>query len=295
MAGSIRSEGVDRWPIRVTCVECGFVTDTFECFSEHRSGPPWCAFIDPPETRSRYSSVRTFAKLLVPFLPWRQLTLATPVAERRCVMWTFTCLMASSIVIAGVTAWVAAFSRLYTLLAYWPLRTLSDITGIGSPLSTTEVPFFMGGWASIPVTGLVWSFSCLISMLPLWFSFLFVLFILPVSRKRAKIHGSHLQRIAVISLLPLLVFPLLFPMMILLLNLRSLIPINPMQALFSLHLVGVCYFTCWWYGLVRCYLKLPHASGIIISMLVIGALIQGVVSLRIDGELILKFIWQNLT
>ena len=33
----------------------------------------------------------------------------------------------------------------------------------------------------------------------------------------------------------------------------------------------------------------------IISMLVIGALIQGVVSLRIDGELILKFIWQNLT
>ena len=295
MAGSIQSDGPDRWPIRVTCVECGFVTDTFECFSEHRSGPPWCAFADLPGSRSRFSSLQTFVKLLVPFLPWRQLTLATPVAEGRCVKWTFTSLIASLIVIAGVTAWLAAFSRISILLAYWPLRTLSDITGIGSPLSSSDVPFFMGEWISLPVTGLVWSFGCLIGMLPLWLSYLFVLFVLPVSRKRAKIHGSHLRRIAVVSLLPLVVFPLLFPVMILFLNHQSVIPINPVEALFALHLVGVCYVTCWWYGLVRCYLKLPHASGIIISMLVIGALIQGFCSLRVDGEPLFRFIWQNIT
>ena len=39
-------------------------------------------------------------------------------------------------------------------------------------------------------------------------------------------------------------------------------------------LCGIGYFACWWYGLVRCYLKLPHAMGIIVSMLIIGLIIQ---------------------
>jgi hypothetical protein len=49
---------------------------------------------------------------------------------------------------------------------------------------------------------------------PPWCAFLFVLFVLPVTRKRAKVHGSHLRRVVVMSLLPLLVFSVLFPIAI---------------------------------------------------------------------------------
>lgn len=34
--------------------------------------------------------------------------------------------------------------------------------------------------------------------------------------------------------------------------------------------MGSRRFACWWQGLLRCCLKLPHASGIVISMLIIG-------------------------
>ena len=135
-------------------------------------------------------------------------------------------------------------------------------------------PFSSTGFLEHVITGAIWTLGSFIGMLPLWFSFLLVLFVLPITRKRARVHASHVLRVVILSLLPLLIFPVLLPILALWLTLVPTTRTDSGMLLVLMILCGVGYFACWWYGLIRCYLKLPHAMGIVISMLIIGLIIQ---------------------
>jgi hypothetical protein len=270
MAGSIQAAGTDCWPLRVTCVECGFETHTVECFSEHRSGPPWCAFINSSETRRRSAPLQTFWRMLVPFAPWRELRLSTPVSWRHFMLWVIGALVVSWILIIGCVAVFSAFSVEADRLASVPGRIYRGSIGGSMFLK----PFSSTGALEHVITGAIWTLGSFIGMLPLWCSFLLVLFVLPITRKRARVHASHVFRVVILSLLPLLIFPVLLPILALWLTLVPTTRTDSGMLLVLMTFCGVGYFACWWYGLIRCYLKLPHAMGIVISMLIIGLIIQ---------------------
>ena len=80
-------------------------------------------------------------------------------------------------------------------------------------------------------------------------------------------HLSHLLRVAMLSLLPLLVFPLLLP-----LAETSMFVYTSTWTDGSVLLVfagGFIYYACWWWLMLRSYLKLPHAVAITISIIAI--------------------------
>lgn len=272
MAGSIESGTSGAWLIHVTCVECGFEVDARECFAEHGSRPGWCAFVDPPQARRSGAFLLTLLRILLPFRTWRDLKLSTPVIGRDLLLWSFSSLVMCWMILAAWCALLSTMSARFQYLAYRPLEFFLELTSTRPLMRPAFGPWQQGELLEQPITGLIWTLGSYGFLLPLWGCFNFVLLILPVTRRRCKVHLSHLLRVAMLSLLPLLVFPLLLP-----LAETSMFVYTSTWTDGSVLLVfagGFIYYACWWWLMLRSYLKLPHALAITISMAVMGLLVN---------------------
>jgi hypothetical protein len=104
---------------------------------------------------------------------------------------------------------------------------------------------------------------------------------LPVSRRRAKVRWAHIMRVAAYGVGLLFVMWILLVTVIVLDHIESIIPavswfvrvLEAMRIIVALLMLGLLPgYVVWWSLATSRYLKMPHAWGIGIAVVLIGAL-----------------------
>lgn len=309
---------VARWndscDLHAICPECGLDFPWRDVMNPTHIMPRW--FFENPVRSDFLTLLLTLPRLLRPRRFWSAIRLSLPIHIRRLVALVVLLTLLSHMMIAvcaAIAFWNTArvyarggFSAIspppltqsYLPILLWPystreidctltglmLYTRSNGTTTAIPLSTRTVPVIARSPAGSEMLCLI------LPMVLMPLSYL----LLGETLRRTRVRPLHLFRIfaySVCLLVPALLFYLFVPefsrntnwllpsaLPQWLSRLRSFAPAIQLATVLLLVLLGV-----WWHAATVRYLRLPHATGIVMAMLVITTLTVGVFAALTQG------------
>jgi hypothetical protein len=268
----------DRCPVEGLCSECGLGFRWSDVLGPERLAPGWSSEHGGGGAGSRAGRfVRTFARTLRPRGPWGSLPLGAPIHAGRLALF--------AVMVAGVAhAGTAAAGMVMSLSAWrgpgWPSVNVlfPGVPGrAGEVLSLALMPLASGG--TIPVVpsplvrlGLLWG-----ALTPLPF------LLLPATMSRARVRRAHLWR-GWVLFLPVLCAVLLGAEVVVTAVHRWLTSgagWRPWMSVMlrwapALLLALPAWYWSWWRAFTERYLRLEHARGVTLAMLVIAFLLAAI-------------------
>jgi hypothetical protein len=292
------SEWQDACPLDGTCPECGLAFEWREIFVERI--PPWCVEGGAGRIVPLRRVAATFVRTYWPWAFWSSLSLAGPIRWRRIVAYWIVIaagLYAAAGGLAAREAWRYDRNRSQALMsaglpalaldlrpvAYAfaapisPVALNDPMDGRGAPAS---VPMFLPSRPS-PLRAIEHS-AGVAAQAALWFLAMhgcaaIAFAALPVSRRRAKVRFAHVTRVAAYGA-ALVVAPA-----VLLAAARwadeawfggpSALALIIPQAAATLAWIALPFLDlAWWSVATKRYLRMPHAWGVGLAVVIIGML-----------------------
>lgn len=275
MAGAIESPLDGSWGLDVRCSECGLEISSRECFPDFTDTPAWLSFgtMLPGQPVQRF--LGTLFRMLIPFAAWRSLRMSTGISTRRLLGWwalSILCLLVVALIFGGIMTWKfpsTAWGAYYTwyqmgvdtgmFFRNWTYGSIFPAGFIRSGGQTAQ---------ALPTISLISVSGVLLFFFPIGLGYLLLLMLLPVTRKRCNVHSDHLRHVALFSTIP-------YAMVLFVLPVASLAEFFQRFGYESMMIASglwLLWFSAWWYGVLRSYLRLPHAFLTVVLMFIFSIL-----------------------
>lgn len=297
-------------PLEGTCTECGLDFEWADLLSEKLNPPSWCVEYARSWKALPIISLPTLLMMFLPWRFWSQLKMTHELRPRRLVGFGLVLvallyvsvgviqgIAVSRVISPSVSNWQRVFSTAYAVLlplssdppspyyvaTGWPVGTLptplwftkrhfkrmgSD-SNFSIALLTGNVDAILSGTWTFWL-GMRFLFTSLLMFLctPIWFV------LLPISRRRAKVRWSHIVRITVYSLVLFVCLSIYALLRFGFLRDYWWASAGPLYRELRHLVVWVTplLLLIWWSFAISRYLKMSHAWGVGLAIVVMGVL-----------------------
>jgi len=287
---------IDRCPLASRCTECGLEIEWAEIFSPRRRMPRWCIEYAPSVWAMPWRLVKTCLVALWPWAFWSRLRMVHEIRWRRMAVAGVLLFAAVYVLFCAGNGVVVEYQQGLRFIwsgKRWPSPDPTEIAHAvllpwsdeGPPALTNGLPWqtgsprevFLNEW--LPPLSLMLPFVFVNALCPLGF------IALPVSRRRAKVRWSHIARITIYGFLPGVPF-LIGVIVATTLQHQHMVSMNRFAGV--LDVLSVVAATApfvllalpciWWSTATGRYLRMPHAWGVGVVVVVLAILVGLLVS-----------------